>query len=273
MKQTEPTQAYPVLKSIPTSKVLGIRFHCLRIDDVIHLINDYIVQKVPRQICLVNAYTMSLANKDKAFGEVLNLSDLVLADGMSIKWGGGWVGATIPERVAGPDLMKALCAEAALKGHRIFLLGNTNDTLNALAEKLNAEFPGISIVGMHSPSFCAKLSADETKNILTIVKSTSPDILLVSMSGPKQEKWISENIRDLNIPVCIGVGAAFDFLSGKIPRAPLWLQKSGLEWAHRLSCEPRRLWKRYLLGNIVFLSALAWQVLLRSFSPRARASH
>ena len=259
------------LDRVPTCDVLGVRFHCLRIPDVIDHITRYVVQRTPRQICLVNAYSMTLAQRDDHLRQLFNQSDLVLADGMSIKWGGRWIGAAIPERVAGPDLATALCDMASSKGYRIFLLGSTDETLGKLTYVLKSQWPQIQIAGTYSPPFCDRLAIDETDKIRRLLKSCQVDILLVSMSAPKQEKWIAENLQSLGVPVSIGIGAAFDFLSGEIPRAPMWLQTSGLEWAYRLYREPRRLWKRYLLGNLVFLSLLAVKAMKNRLPKRSGA--
>ena len=261
-----------VKNPIPTSKVLGVRFHRLSVAESVGQIREYIKEGKPRQVCLANAYTLAVAEKDESLMNLLNNSDLVLADGMSIVWAGRWVGAALPQRVAGPDLMEALCAEASRKSYRIYLLGSTDDNLKALSEVLKIKYPNIQIAGMYSPPFCERLDEKETKKIIGYLSEAKADILFVSMSAPKQEKWIANNLTNIPIPVCIGVGAAFDFISGKIPRAPLWLRKTGFEWAHRLYCEPRRLWKRYLLGNMVFLSSLIWQRLVYKLSKPTSSS-
>ena len=258
--------------SIQTSTVLGVRFDCVGIGETVKILSRFIVEKKPRQICLANAYTVALAHKDAALNRLLNESDLVLADGMSIVWAGRWVGAILPGRVGGPDLMEALCEEATHKNHRIFLLGSTDENLDDLAHVLKTEFSQIQIAGTYSPPFCERLTDTETNKIMELLKVSKTDILFVSMSAPKQERWISENLHRLPVPVNIGVGAAFDFLSGKIPRAPLWMQNSGLEWAYRLYREPRRLWKRYLLGNFVFLFSLILQMVKVKFSRPSRST-
>jgi N-acetylglucosaminyldiphosphoundecaprenol N-acetyl-beta-D-mannosaminyltransferase len=190
---------------------------------------------------------------------LINGSDLTLADGMSIVWGGRWVGANLPERIAGPDLTESLCAKAETTGYKIFLMGSSEQNLAALQSVLLARWPKLQISGTYSPAMCERFDESETLRILDRIAQTQTDILLVGMSAPKQEIWIAENRHRLNVPVTIGIGAAFDFLSGRIPRAPKHLQQMGLEWLYRLWCEPRRLWRRYLLGNAVFLSLLAKQ--------------
>lgn len=243
----------------PRVNILGVGFDSLDLDEAISALEAVIPSREPHQVCLANAYTVSIAQHDDHLRSLLNRSAFVLADGMSIVWGARWIHATLPGRVAGPDLMDTLCARAAAKGYRVFLLGTTNDNLAQLAKTLTTDHPGLHIVGMHSPSFCEKLTAGENDQIIQRLTDAKPDILFVGMSAPKQEKWIDENLSRLPVPLAIGVGAAFDFLSGRIPRAPRFWQRRGLEWLYRLCCEPRRLWKRYLLGNAVYLGLLARQ--------------
>jgi N-acetylglucosaminyldiphosphoundecaprenol N-acetyl-beta-D-mannosaminyltransferase len=265
-----PLAEAPVITAlkIPETTLLGVRFHSLTLANAVEILSRFIDQKTPRQICLSNAYTVALCRKDAALRSLLNKSGLVLADGMSIVWGGRWVGARMPERVAGPDLMKALCREAVTRGHRIFLLGGDAANLEALERTLQKEYPSLHIAGTYSPSFCQRICEEENKKIIQMLEEVRPDILFVGLSAPKQEKWIADNLHRLPVPVSIGVGAAFDFLSGRIPRAPLWIQRIGLEWLYRLYCEPRRLWRRYLLGNVVFISLLLKELFAQKLSYR-----
>jgi len=240
--------------------LLGIPFHDIDIAGVLKQVRQFIANGVPRQICLGNAYTVSLCWKDLELRKVLDDADLVLADGMSIVWGGRLIGVNLPCRIAGPDLTESLCTLAEQSGYRVFFLGSTTDNLRQLKEILLQKWPKLQLAGMYSPPMCDRLSVQDNQAVFQELYRAKPDILFVGMSTPKQEKWIASNLKDLKVPVSIGIGAAFDFLSGRIPRAPRFLQDSGFEWLYRLGCEPRRLWKRYLLGNFIFLSHLgaAW---------------
>jgi N-acetylglucosaminyldiphosphoundecaprenol N-acetyl-beta-D-mannosaminyltransferase len=245
----------------PSLHLLGIPFHRLNIDQVLARITSFIsAGEVSRQICLSNAYTVSLCWKDAELRRVFDRADLVLADGMSIVWGGRMIGINLPERVAGPDLFESLCALAERMGYRLYFLGSTLNNLAQLKEVLLRKWPRLQIAGTHSPPMCETLGPEENRIIFEELRVAKPDILFVGMSSPKQEKWIASNLKNLEVPVSIGIGAAFDFMSGRMPRAPLFFQESGLEWLYRLYREPRRLWKRYLLGNFIFLSHLgaAW---------------
>lgn len=244
------------MKLIETDNVLGVRFHRLTADEALVCVREFVQARKPRQLCLVNAYTVSLHRKDPELQSVLRKADLVLADGMSIVWGGRSIGAKLPERVAGPDLTQAICGEAERLGYRLFFLGSTPETLGKLKALLLARWPQLNLVGVYSPPMCEKLSDTDNQAIFKALHEANPDILFVGMSTPKQEKWISAQLSNLAVPVSIGIGAAFDFLSGEVPRAPLVLQRAGFEWLYRLYREPRRLWKRYLLGNAVFLGLI-----------------
>jgi len=251
--------------SLPSATILRVPFHRLCFDDALHMAVDYIQSKEPHQICLSNAYTVALAQNDEPFMRLMQNADLVLADGMSIVWGARWVGLKLPGRIAGPDFMEALCAIAAQKGYGIFLLGSTHENLLQLSEALLSRYPQLIIRGMYSPPMCEEIDDIENQKIIQKLNDAKPDIMFVGMSAPKQEKWIAAHLQTFHIPLCVGVGAAFDFISGRIPRAPNWMQKSGLEWAYRLFCEPKRLWRRYLLGNLVFLSLLLKECITISF--------
>jgi N-acetylglucosaminyldiphosphoundecaprenol N-acetyl-beta-D-mannosaminyltransferase len=215
-----------------------------------------IEEKSPRQINFSNAQTVALCHRNRELAGIINGADLNMADGMSIVWGARFLGLKMPERVAGPDVMRALCQRAAAKGHRIFLMGSSVANLEKLSRALEANAPGLHIAGTYSPPWCERFSEEETQIIISHLKASQPDILFVGVSCPKQERWIAENLNRLGVPLCLAVGAAFDFLSGRIPRAPEFMRKRGLEWLYRLWCEPRRLWKRYLLGNLIFFMLL-----------------
>jgi N-acetylglucosaminyldiphosphoundecaprenol N-acetyl-beta-D-mannosaminyltransferase len=148
------------------------------------------------------------------------------------------------DRVYGPDLMQAVCERASEAGWRIYLYGGAPGVTEQLSEKLKTQHPGLRIVGVYSPPF-RDLTPEEDREIVTQINKTNPDIVWVGISSPKQDIWMSRHVESLNAPVLIGVGAAFDFLSGRKRQAPRWIQRSGFEWLFRLVSEPKRLWRRY----------------------------
>jgi N-acetylglucosaminyldiphosphoundecaprenol N-acetyl-beta-D-mannosaminyltransferase len=257
----------------PSKHLLDIPFHALRINEAVERIDDFIQDKTKgHQVCLANAYTVSLAWKDVELRQILNKADLVLADGMSIVWGGRWLGVNLPHRIAGPDLTELICHHAEQKGYRVYFLGSTSENLRELRLVINQRWPRLVISGMYSPPMCDKLSPETNQLIFEELQKAKPDILFIGMSTPKQDKWIASHLAHIPAPVSIGIGAAFDFLSGRISRAPELFQRIGLEWLYRLYCEPRRLWKRYLLGNAIFLSLLTRERLLRKFNPSQKSA-
>ncbi|MEJ2571556.1 MAG: WecB/TagA/CpsF family glycosyltransferase, partial [Anaerolineales bacterium] len=163
-------------------------------------------------------------------------------------------------RVYGPDLMLALCARSATTGHRHYFYGGAPGVPEQLASVLCGTFPGIRIAGAFSPPF-RPLSAEEKEGVIRDIDRSDADIVWVGLGTPKQETWMAEFTRRLQAPVLIGVGAAFDFLTGRKPQAPLWMQRTGLEWLFRLMSEPKRLWRRYLYNNPRFILRMTAQML------------
>lgn len=250
---------------VSSISMVGIRIDALTLAQVLALFDDYIKNGDSHQVSFVNAHSVYECAKSIEMKNLINQSELVLADGISIVWGSRILGNRLPGRLAGPDVMESLCAQADQKGYRVFLMGTSWGNLDRLKKAVMQRWPNIPDVGVYSPPMADRLREDETQKILARLHSFKPDILFVGMSCPKQERWIAENKSRLDVPVCLAVGAAFDFMSGKIPRAPKWLRDHGLEWLHRLWCEPRRLWKRYLLGNSVFIFLLMREKLRRRF--------
>ncbi len=197
---------------------------------------------------------------DPRFREILNAADLATPDGMPIVWAMRSFGVKGQSRVYGPDLMLALCASAAAHGQRVFFYGARQDTLNALARNLTARFPGLQIAGAISPPF-RPVTPGEDAAYVEQIQTSGADIVFVGLSTPKQEYWMMSHRDRLPGLVLLGVGAAFDFHAGKLEQAPSWMQRNGLEWFFRLTREPLRLWKRYLLITTVFPPLWALQKL------------
>lgn len=190
-------------------------------------------------------------------------ADLVLADGMPLIWASKLLGTDLPERVAGSDLLPALCARAAERRLSVFLMGGAPGTAERAAAVLVERCPGLCIAGTYCPPLGFEKDPVQAARALEAVRSARPDILFVGLGSPKQECWIAENRAACGAPLSLGVGVSFSFMCGDVKRAPRWLQRLGLEWAHRLCQEPGRLWKRYLIEDSVF----AW-LLLRDWLRR-----
>ena len=187
-------------------------------------------------------------------------ASLSLADGMPIVWASRLLGIPLPEKISGSDIVTPLLERAARLGWTVFLLGGAQGVPEKAKERLLVEMPSLRIVGTMSPRIDMDEPAERRASIVEAVRAAKPDIVLVGFGAPKQELFIAEVQPALRPAVLLGVGASIDFLAGTVARAPGWMSKSGLEWVYRLSREPRRLWRRYLLRDPKF----AW-ILLRTF--------
>jgi N-acetylglucosaminyldiphosphoundecaprenol N-acetyl-beta-D-mannosaminyltransferase len=210
-----------------------------------------------RVVCICNVHSVVTASREPDFGAILREADLATPDGAPVAWLMRSLGQTGQQRINGPDLMWRYCEQAARHGDSIYLYGSTPQTLAVLQERLRAAFPGLHIAGTHAPPF-RPLSAEEDEAVVRAINASGAGTVWVSLGCPKQERWMAAH-RGRVGAVMIGVGAAFDYHAGTITRAPLWMQRRGLEWLHRLASEPGRLWRRYLDTNSRFIVAAAKQ--------------
>ncbi len=238
--------------------VLGIPFHDVTMEETLDHMSSMIESGRPGYIATANLDFTAQASKDVELQRILFDAELVLCDGTPLVWASRWLGAPLRERVAGSDLMPHLFAHAEKHAFRLFLLGSTDEVLKTVIEKSAAQYPGLLIAGSYAPAY-AKLLEFDNEEIRRQVKEAKPDILLVAMGCPKQEKWIYMNYADLGVPVSIGIGASLDFIAGKFRRAPVWMRVCGMEWVFRLMQEPRRLFNRYLFDLVFFVRELRKQ--------------
>jgi len=202
-------------------------------------------------VCVANVHMLSVAHENPKFRSVMKKADLTIADGIPLVWTQKLKGHHHAERVCGPDLMLELCQLASIHKLSIFLLGGSPHTLQLLTQKLGQLFPNLKIAGTYSPDLLPpepELDLPLTEKI----NSSGASLLFVGLGCPKQEFWCASHAHYLK-PLSIGVGAAFDFHAGTKKRPPIFIQQCGLEWLYRLISEPRRLWKRYLISNSIFL--------------------
>ncbi|MEZ4592559.1 MAG: WecB/TagA/CpsF family glycosyltransferase [Chloroflexota bacterium] len=202
------------------------------------------------QVATVNADFVVKAMADPELRFLLQESDLLMADGMPLVWGARLLGLPLEERVAGSDIVPMLAERAAQKGYSIYLLGAAPGIAQQAAVVLQEKFPQLVIAGINSPPYSSVLEMSD--EIVQDIRRANPDILLVAFGNPKQERWIGMYRHQVNVPVMIGVGATLDCSAGYRSRAPLWMQKSGLEGLFRLAQEPRRLWRRYVIDLFNF---------------------
>ncbi len=210
---------------------------------------QWIGQGVKAYVCVAPVSTLVEARRHPQYAQVLNEASMVTPDGMPVVWLAKLKGCAEVGRTYGPDLMRELCRQTGL---RHFFYGGTEQILALLCAHLKKDVPGINIVGVFSPPFRDHATL-EGPDIIARINQAKPDIVWVGLGSPKQDYWMRLNRGRLDAPVLAGVGAAFDFMAGTKPQAAVWMQESGLEWLFRLCCEPGRLWKRYLIGNFLFL--------------------
>jgi N-acetylglucosaminyldiphosphoundecaprenol N-acetyl-beta-D-mannosaminyltransferase len=214
----------------------------------------WILERRREYVVLANVHVVESARRDPAVAEVLAHAGAVLPDGAPVAWSVRRAAGTGAERITGSDLFDELCRRSPSAGHRHFFYGSTPETLASLTRIVRQRYPGIEICGTLSPPFSRSLkpSPDE----LAAIDAARPDVVWVGLGAPKQELWMRLARPQLSVPLLIGVGAVFDFASGRKRRAPQLLQRVGLEWAHRLAHEPRRLAKRYVVTNTTFTLAI-----------------
>lgn len=212
-----------------------------------------------RYVTICNVHVVVSAFRDAKYQEVINASDMATPDGAPVAWMLRRLGFRNQQRISGPDLMWALCESCMQVGMPVFFYGSTDATLTLLKKNLNKAFPDLKIA-MESPPFRA-LSAEEDAAAVDRINASGAGFVFVGLGCPKQERWMAEHRGKIHA-VMIGVGAAFDFHAGTVKRAPQWMRDNGLEWLHRLGSEPRRLWRRYLVTNTLFVIGAARQLLL-----------
>ena len=203
-------------------------------------------------VVTMNAQFIEIAHQETRFASILRRAELNVADGLSLVWASRWLGQFVPERVAGADLMVRLCEIAATSGKTVYFLGGSPGAALRAAERLGKELPQLMFAGVDCPPIGFLDDPEECSRVAERIQAAKPDLLFVGLGAPKQEYWI-ERYAYLPAKVMMGIGGSFEFVAGYRKRAPVMLQRLGFEWLWRLCMEPRRLWKRYLVGNTIFL--------------------
>lgn len=248
---------------VPRYDVLGVGVSVLTLGHARDMIVGTRGAKRLGYVCLCTVNGIGEAHRDPEFRRILNESWLTTPDGMPLVW----LGPPAVERVYGPDLLLAVCDAGREKGLRHYFYGGHAGVAEELGRRLSERFPGLKVAGTFSPPF-RDLSEAEQLRLEADVASAEPDIVWVGLGTPKQERFMAGPGRSLAAGLLIGVGAAFDFHAGRVRQAPRWIQRCGLEWLFRLVQEPRRLGKRYLTTNPLFVARLAAQRLgLRRYPP------
>lgn len=251
-------------KEINNFYILGVKISAIDMDEACSVVQGAIAKRQKKYICVCPVSTIMECQKDNQVLESVNSADLATPDGMAVVWLGRMFGYRNIRRVYGPELMEALCAISAKSGFKNYLYGSTREVLGKLKERLTKCYPGLTISGVFSPPF-RKLSDGEDNQIVEELNNNAPDIIWVGLGSPKQDLWMHEHRNRLNAPVLIGVGAAFDFLSGTKLQAPRWIRDHGFEWLFRLVTEPKRLWRRYLIDNSLFIYFVMVELITKAY--------
>lgn len=243
----------------PRANVLGVGVHAINLDQALEILDASITSGRKGYVCVTGVHGVMEAQRNREFRSILDQALLVTPDGMPTVWVGRLQGHERMRRVFGPDLMLEVCRRSVTSGHTHFLCGGKPGVAEQLGAVLRQRFPGLRVVGTYTPPFGA-LSPEEESHLIAAISQVRPSIVWVGMSTPRQESFMSRYIPCLETKLMIGVGAAFDMHTGKIKDAPYWIKQAGLQWVHRLSQEPSRLWKRYLVNNSGFVMKLAFQM-------------
>src|SRR5215469_1069311 len=246
------------LAVLPRANVLGVGVHAIDMTMAIAAIETAIFERRQGYVCLTGVHGIMEAQRSPDLMGIFSMATLVLPDGMPTVWMGQLQGFHEIDRVFGPDLLIAIAGRSALTEYSHFLCGGQVGVAEQLRDALRRRFPTIRIVGTYTPPF-RPLTRDEERTLISTVNELTPDFIWVGMSTPKQERFMAEYLPRLNTILMIGVGAAFDFHTGRISDSPEWVKQTGLQWMHRLAQDPRRLWRRYVFNNPPFV----WNAVLQ----------
>ncbi len=245
-------------------ELLGVPIDSVTMEEALERIEGLIRARRPSYAVTPNVDVLVQLQTDQEFRRIYEGASLVLADGVPLLWAGKFLGTPLKAKVAGSDLFVEFCALAAKKGHTVYFMGAMPGVGAKAAEVLTARYPGLEVVGTYSPSFGFEKNEAECREIVQKIRAAAPDVLFVGLGSPKQEKWMDRFKEELGVPVTVGVGISFDYVAGTVKRAPLWMQRSGLEWLFRLMIEPKRLWRRYLVRDPIFI----WLIMRQKCSKK-----
>ncbi len=245
--------------SLQRTNILGVGVSAINMQQALDQMVCWIEQRGRVYIVVAPVHTVMESQFSADYRQLLNQADMITPDGMPLVFLSRWLGQPHVRRVYGPDVMLNFSRLSADRGFRHFYYGGAEGIPDLLAETLTAKFPGLQVVGTYSPPF-RPLTLEEDQAIIDMINAANPDVVWIGLGCPKQDIWMAQHRDKLNAPILIGVGAAFDFLSGQKSQAPRWMMRYSLEWLYRLLQEPRRLWRRYLLCNPLFILLVLLQL-------------
>ena len=249
-----------VADATPKVELFGISVCNLTYEGLCDGIDRHVATREPGFIVTPNVDHVCRYHRDPSFREAYDHASFVLADGMPLLWSARLLGRPLLEKLSGSDLLPRLSGFAAERGYSVYYLGAAEGVAEAAAERLKMRYPSLRVAGTYSPPFGFERDPQVNASIVARLREARPDICFVALGSPKQETWLYGNYAAAEIPAMIGVGAAFDFVAGRVRRAPRWMQKTGMEWIWRLIQEPRRLAKRYLIEDSYFFVLLAREI-------------
>jgi len=241
-------------------RMLGIPINNLTMDEALDEVMRSLEGTEGRQVCFVNADCANIAYRNADYWRRLNSAAVVLADGIGMKLAGRMLKKNVRENVNGTDMLPRLLDRLKRAGHRLYLLGAKPGVAEDVRQYIEENHPGVTVCGTRHGYF----NDEEEAEVVNGIREARADLLLVAFGAPQQDLWIGQHLEALGVKVAMGVGGLFDFYSGRIPRAPLWMREAGFEWLYRFICEPRRMWRRYFVGNFVFL----WRVMLEKLGAK-----
>jgi N-acetylglucosaminyldiphosphoundecaprenol N-acetyl-beta-D-mannosaminyltransferase len=255
------------LPEFPSVQITGVRVDAVNLDQLLKAIETLVKCGGKSMVANVNVHALNLSYRQAQFRAIFNQAVLIYCDGFGVKYAARWLGQDILTRITLAELMPELCRYYADKDISMYFIGAEPGVAQKAKNLLLARYPGLKVVGTQDGYFDKTRTSLENRQVLDDIRQANPDILVVGFGMPLQEKWIVENWDDLSFRVAFPVGAMFDYITEKVVRAPRWMTDNGLEWLGRLLIEPKRLWRRYLLGNPYFLFHLLLQKLGRLKLP------
>lgn len=230
--------------------IMNTYVNAITMDETIEYVEQIVGERKPTQHVVINASKVNLMEKDAKLRDIVNACPLINADGASIVWAAKRLGVPLKERVTGCDLFQRLVEVASKKGYKIFLFGAKEDVVTRVKTIFETMYPGILIVGYRNGYF----KDEDEATMVQQMRESGADMMFVAFSSPKKEYWVNKYLTDIGIPFVMGVGGSFDIVAGVTDRAPIWFQEHGLEWFYRFIQEPKRMWRRYIIGNAQFVA-------------------
>jgi N-acetylglucosaminyldiphosphoundecaprenol N-acetyl-beta-D-mannosaminyltransferase len=253
--------------------ILGVHFSNLDEPQLVALLDDRISKAEKTQVCFVPTNSILAARKSRYVMDVYNSADVVMCDGVPVQWASRLLGTPLKQRLTGFDFFPHFIQHCVQKKYSIYFLGAKEGVAKQLAAMYQSRYPGIRVAGYYTPPFEAAFSEEQNAVMRSAINAAKPDVLFVSLTAPKQDIWIHQQLEHLNVKLAIGVGAAFDSEAGSLKRAPILMQQMGLEWFFRFLQEPGRMFRRYFIEAPIFVPLVMFQFLSTLFHKSNTATH